>query len=220
MICAAVAGAPRWGEVGLGALAIVAIVDGARWASGGASTAANLDLQTWIPAVLATVALLIWGPGVWTRLDSGRRRIAVLAACGVLIPAGIAAGYEVQKRFNDDRYLGFDPAVDYVVERTGPETRIGITGVWDDQGISPVLPAFGIRLESQVEYVGELMDGFLRRYSTPEALRAALARGDYDYLVVGLGRPEAPRVPELAWARAAGFTRVAVSDRLAVLRPS
>ena len=94
---------------------------------------------------------------------------------------------------------------------------VGLAGLWDDAGISPVLPAFGPRYANRVSYVGRDDDDVLRRYTAEPEFAAALERGGYDLLVIGRGRPEAPGVPELGWARAAGYEPVAESDRLVLL---
>jgi dolichyl-phosphate-mannose-protein mannosyltransferase len=215
---AVVAGAVRWGALALGVLAIAALVDGARWASGGALAAADLDASTWIPATIATLALLWGGPLVWRRLELARRP-AVLATAGALaVAVAVAGGYEVQKRFNDDRYVGFDPAIDFLVSNGGSGSRIGLAGVWDDLGISPVLPAFGTRFGNQVDYIGQFEGEMLRRYPTEAEFESALERGGYDFLVIGKGRFEDPDVPERGWAEDAGYEPVAESSRLVLLQ--
>jgi hypothetical protein len=105
-----------------------------------------------------------------------------------------------------------------VIEHAPSGTRIGLAGVWDDFGISPVLPAFGPRLGNSVAYVGRDDDGMLRRYRSVREFSAALAAGRYDYLIVGRGRPGVRAITEDAWARAAGYVPVVQSERLALLR--
>jgi hypothetical protein len=130
----------------------------------------------------------------------------------------LTGGFVDQRHFNDHRYAGAEPAIDSLLARAPSGERIGITGVWDDAGLSPVLPAFGPRLGNEVAYVGREDGGFLRRYRDQASFAAALRRGGYDLLIVGLGRPPAiPRVPEARWAREAGFRIVARSGRLALL---
>jgi hypothetical protein len=213
---AGVAGRPRLAAV-LGVLALAAMIDGARWSSGAAREAASLDPFTWGAVIAATLAVWL----CWPRLERGLpRRPLAWAAAGAAALAVIAlGGYRVQRDFNDGRYLGVEPALDYLISNAPSGTRIGLAGLWDDQGIAPVLPAFGPRLGNQVAYVGRSEQEILQRYTDEAAFDAALDRGDYDYLIVGLGRPDDPHVPEEGWAQRAGWRQVVASGRLALLRP-
>ena len=145
-----------------------------------------------------------------------RARIAVAVAVAVV--AAAVAGRVVEQRYADDRYIGEDPVTDAFSSSAGDDGQnVGLAGLWDDAGISPVLPAFGPRYGNRVSYVGSDDDDVLRRYASEREFAAALERGGYDLLVIGRGRPEAPRVPELGWAEAAGYEPVAESDRLVLL---
>lgn len=153
------------------------------------------------------------------RLPSGRAAPAVLAACALLAAGAVAfAGHRLQRDFNDRRYLGSDPVIDQVAV-AGPPRKIAITGAWSDRGLSPVLPAFGPRLENEVDYVGPLVDGMLRRPRDPREFAADLRKGRYDLLVVGRGGPPARQLREERWALGQGFVQVAQSERFTLLRP-
>jgi hypothetical protein len=205
--------APRVGAV-LGALALVAIVDGARYSLGQGDDPLSHGAARWLVAAVAAAAVWFAWPRIAPRL---RPRVLAYGAVGALAIA-VAGAYAVQRDFNDDRYVGADPTTDWVIEHAPSGARIGLAGVWDDYGISPVLPAFGTRLGNSVAYVGRDDDGMLRRYPDSAGFDAALAGGDYDYLIVGLGRPGVRAIHEDAWARAAGYVPVVQSPRLALLR--
>ena len=52
--------------------------------------------------------------------------------------------------------------------------RIGLAGLWDINGLSPVFPAFGPRLGNRVGFVGPFRRGLLSQYTTREPFVAAL----------------------------------------------
>jgi hypothetical protein len=213
---AGVAGRPRLAAA-LGVLALAAMIDGARWSSGAGREAASLDPLTWGAVIVATVVVWLCWPRFERRLPG---RPLAWAAAGIAAVVVVATGgYRVQRDFNDGRYLGVEPALDYLISNAPSGTRVGLAGLWDDQGIAPVLPALGPRLGNQVAYVGRSDQDILRRYTDEAAFDAALDRGDYDYLIVGLGRPDDRHIPEEGWAERAGWTEVVSSDRLALLRP-
>jgi hypothetical protein len=178
------------------------------------------------PAVLAGAAaagligagalLLRHPPAVPTR----RSAVAVVAGCGLLAATGAAyAGHRLQVDFNDHRYVGSDPVIDEIAV-AGPSRRIAITGNWSDRGLSPVLPAFGARLANEVDYVGPLVGGMLRRPRDPREFAADLRRGRYDLLVVGRGGPPPRQLREERWALDQGFVEVGQSERFTLLRPA
>jgi hypothetical protein len=208
----------RWLAAAFGALALPALLDGARWSSGATNEAASLSPLTWGLAIVATAAVVLAWPRIAAAARPRLRQVALAGGAAALLIAAVG-GYEVEKRFNDDRLLGGDPATDFVLDQVPAGTRVGLAGLWDDAGISPVLPSYGPRYENEVEYVGEFVDEMLRRYPNQEEFAAALERGDYDLLIVGRGRPEEPEVAEQEWARAAGYERLLVSERLALLVP-
>ena len=141
--------------------------------------------------------------------------MGVLAtAAGVTALGALIVGNEVQQSFNDDRYREADPVIDAVAERAPSQSRIGLSGVWPDDGLSPVLPAFGVRFANEVEYVGPVVRGMQQRYPDRTSFLSALEGGDYDFLVVGRGRAGVPPPQEGEWAASAGWERVATSDRL------
>ena len=220
---AAVAPASRVLAVVLGIATPFALIDGARWSAGGGSEAASVDPLTWGGViVVAVLAALAW-PAFAARASAARTRIgstrpALLAgAAAVALLLVAVAGRVVEDRYNDHRYTGADPALDEFAAAAAEGVDVGLAGLWDDAGISPVLPAFGPRYGNRVAYVGRDDGDVLRRYTTAPAFAAALERGGYDLLVIGRGRPEAPEVPELRWAEEAGYAPVAESDRLVLL---
>lgn len=79
-----------------------------------------------------------------------------------------------------------------------------------------MLGAFGPRLGNDVRFVGAFRDGMLRSFADAGAFTRALS--DVDLLLAGTGIPPGAGTRELGWARAAGWTAVAQSPRLVLLR--
>jgi hypothetical protein len=101
----------------------------------------------------------------------------------------------------------------------GRERRIGLAGLWDVNGLSPVLPAFGPRLRNRVEFVGPFRREMLHEHERAGAFVEELRRGRYDLLVMGRAvLPGTPRRDLEAWARAAGYDEVARTHRLVLMR--
>ena len=218
-ICAWVASRIRHGTAVLGALGMVAIGDAAVQISDSTLSGASIDRNDWLAAAAFLIALALgtWAVGrLSVRLVGRRRQVALAgAACATLVAAAVA-GYEAQKRFNGVRYVGQDPTIDYVLTRVPRGERVGLAGVWDN-GIPPVLPSFGPRLDNRVVYVGRDDDDILRRYTDRREFLRALGRGSYDYLFVGRGIPPQRSLREERWAESAGFDPVARSERLTLL---
>ncbi len=217
-VAAWVAGQVRWGGLALVALGAAAVAHGISWSARGSLSTAGLTAVDWAAGVVialglvALVALTLW----WLRRSppGGNRALGLAAAAAALGLAAVAGGQPVQDGFNDKRYVGADPVLDRLAAEAPPGSRIGLAGVWDDLGLAPILPAFGPRFENEVEYVGPLVREMQQRYESQGAFAAALERGDYDFIVVGRGRPELPPPQEGSWAAAAGWERVERSDRL------
>ena len=205
----------RRGPEALAGLAALAAADAIGRVSDTTVSLISLDAGNWLAALaVAAIAAVAWFALGWVR-RSGDRRLAA-ASLALVVAVAVVAGYGVQKRFQGNRYLGVDPAVDAILADDDP-SRVGLAGVWDN-GIAPPLPAFGPRLENHVEYVGPDVDGFLRRYPTRDEFVARVEDDGFDYLIVGHGIPRQPMLPEERWARSAGFEEVASSDRLTLLR--
>lgn len=169
------------------------------------------------------VALLVVGgaAAVGVMLRALRPRGALLGAVAVsLVGVMMAAGWKLERRWADRPYGSFDAAIAWL-ERAAPSGhRVGVAGDWSLDGIVPILPAFGPRLGNSVGYVGPIVQGTLRRFTTRATFVAALNRGGYDVLIVGRGNPPGPNgaQPYVRWARAAGFRARAASPRLLVMQ--
>jgi hypothetical protein len=129
--------------------------------------------------------------------------------------AAVAAGHFVQDRFNDHRFEGFDPTIEWLTDNAPGGHRIGLTGLWDDAS-APVYGAFGPRLANEVEYVGEFVRELLLPYPDRRSFVAATRSGDYDYVIVGLGRPPQGEADRERWVRAAGYEPIVRSHSLAL----
>ena len=193
-------------------LALVALADGVR--RGYDFPASDAALAALVTAAGAGAALAAW------RL-AGRRGLA-LCTVGILV-FGLVAAHERQKAYHEERFARGDPVITYFTREAPSGQRVGLAGVFSVDGLSPVLPAFGPRLENEVAYVGHEVQGQMREYETAAAFGRALRRGRYDLVVVGKGSYTGCRVPgegreEARWAAAAGFRKVAESDRMTLLR--
>jgi hypothetical protein len=165
-------------------------------------------------AVAAVAGWVRWRPR-WRGVPRDRALAAGAAAAALAFAVVAIAGYAVQRSFNDRRYRGLEPPLAWV--RAGTHHRVGLAGLWDVNGIYPVLPAFGPRLANQVAFVGPFERGMLTQFRSRTPFVDALRRGRYDLLVIG--RAELAGTPrgEEAWARAAGYREVARSPRLVLL---
>jgi hypothetical protein len=217
VLIAAATGAVRWGPVAFSALALVAIWDGIRLAGAGELTDAELAWRDWAWAALILVLAATAG---WIARRPVERRppLAALCAAALLaLAAVLAGGWELQRRFVEQRYVGIDATADWIRANAPADARVGLAGRWTD-AFSPALPAFGPRFENEVAYVGEFVDGTLRAHTERGEFTAALRERDLDLLVIGRGRDPQPRVPEQDWAEAAGFEPVAESPTLSLYR--
>ena len=145
------------------------------------------------------------------------RRIVLVAAALAAALVGVAAAYRVEDRINDGRYRNIDPAVDALLDAAPGGRRIGLASDWSVGGLSPVWPAFGTRIDNEVEYVGHFVRGFMTPYRDAASFQAALRRGRFDLLVVGRGFYPPEATPEQRWAIDAGWRTIALSTRLRVL---
>ena len=219
-IAAWAAGTVSWGPIAFCGLGLAATVDGVSWAARGELSPASIEFKQWVFAVFAGAVLVAVGWVVWSareRLMGPWRQRAVGVGVALLLVA-VVAGYEIQDRFNAGRYRNADATIEFLLADGDGGQRVGLAGLWDDTGIAPPLPAFGTRFGNEVEYVGPPEHELLGRYESSEEFEAALERADFDYLVVGRGRPGQPTPPEGGWARAAGFELVARSARLDLYR--
>ena len=220
---------PDGWRLGLGALALLATVDALR-----VGNVTTTDM-VYLAFAAGAVAAALW----WRRGDAGasfpRAPARVLAFGGAVVLAlALVAGHVAQRSFNEDRYLGEDPALDEVIrasdvryERSGTGFTIGIAGHWALGGAIPTYPSFGTRLQNEVAYLGPVDDGLLLSPVNRREFRTALRELDPDALVLGTdyneiapaGRtPARPRELE-RWAREAGFVAILTpSERFVLMR--
>jgi hypothetical protein len=222
LIVAAVAAAAAVGSLGrwrhmAELLALCATIDGLARVFDFSAAAAVAGVVAVAAALAAAVVFHRRGVPV----PRTRRAVTAVLVAGLAVLATVAwTGDRLQEDFNDGRYLGQDPVVDYVLTRAPSDQRIGLTGTWSDRGLQPTLPLFGPRLENHVEYVGRLGQGLLERHVRGDAFRADLDDGHFDLLLVGRGGPPPRLLREGRWAREAGFTPLIASERFELLRPA
>lgn len=168
---------------------------------------------------LAGLALLAGGAWLLWRLRERRAVLAVAAVATALV--GLAGAHRVAHAIDDGRYRGVDPALDVLLDASPPGTHVGLAFAtyWSLGDLSPAWPAFGARLDNDVEFVGEFVDGFLSPYRDEAAFVDALRRGDYDVLAVGRSPIARQNTPAQRWAIAAGWRTIGLSDRMRVLVP-
>jgi len=164
-------------------------------------------------AALAGAAWLLW------RLRGRRVVLAAAAIAAALV--GLAAANRIQDRINDGRYRARDPGLDAMLSAAPSGRRIGFAFAtyWSLGDLSPVWPAFGTRIDNDVEYVGRFVDGFLTPYRDEASFHAALERGHYDVLLVGRSSIPQQNTPEQRWAISSGWRTISLSARLRVLVP-
>ena len=136
-----------------------------------------------------------------------RRALPPVAAAAALLVVAVSAD-----RADDQGYGQFDPTLAWIARNAPAGHDVGLAGVWSADGVSPVLAAFGPRLGNEVAYVGPFDEHMLRRHTIPPGFTRHLQK--FDLLVVGL----TPPAREREWAREAGWSEVARSDRLVLLR--
>jgi len=168
---------------------------------------------------LAAVGLAALAAAAWLLWRLRDRRIVLAAAATAAALVGLAAANRMQDRINDGRYRSIDPGVDAMLAATPTGGRVALAADWTVAGLSPIWPAFGTRIDNDVEFMGRFVDGFLTPWGDEASFQAALRRGRYDVLVVGRGfyPPEPTR--EQRWAIDAGWRTVSLSTRLRVLVP-
>ncbi|MFP5361149.1 MAG: glycosyltransferase family 39 protein [Thermoleophilia bacterium] len=171
--------------------------------------------------VLAAVALAALGGVAWLLWRLRKRRVVLVAAALGAALAGLAAADRMQDAINADRYGHFDPALDALLAAAPADKRVGLefATYWSLGDLSPVWPAFGTRIDNDVEFVGEFVDGFLTPYRDEARFREALRHGDYDVLVVGRSHIARQNTPAQQWAIDAGWRTIALSERMRVLVP-
>src|SRR5690606_9520016 len=100
-------------------------------------------------------------------------RVGAVVAAAVALVAGLA---RYEDRYNSTRFAGLDPAIDWLQANTTDGRRIGIAGAWTDQGVAPIYPAFGDRLQNDVSFIGPREDGLLGHHTTEAGFVADLDR--------------------------------------------
>jgi len=169
--------------------------------------------------VLGAAGLAALGVAAWVLWRLRARRIVLAGAAIASLLVGLAAANRMQDRINDGRYRNIDPGVDAMLRAAPGGQRVALAADWTVAGLSPIWPAFGTRIDNEVEFMGRFVDGFLTPWDDQRSFQAALRRGRYDLLVVGRGfyPPEATR--EQDWAIDAGWRTIALTERLRVLVP-
>jgi hypothetical protein len=171
--------------------------------------------------VAAALALTALAGSAWLLWRLRERRVVLVAAALAAALVGLAAADRMQDRINADRYGHFDRGLGALLHAAPGGRRVGLefATYWSLGDLSPVWPAFGPRIDNDVEFVGEFVDGFLTPYRNEASFRAALRRGRYDVLLVG--RSDIPRqnTPAQRWAIDAGWRTISLTERLRVLVP-
>jgi hypothetical protein len=168
---------------------------------------------------LAAAGLLALAGATWLLWRLRDRRIVLAAAAIAAALAGLAAANRMQDRINDGRYRNIDAGIDAMLAATPKGGRVALAADWTVAGLSPIWPAFGTRIDNDVEFMGRFVDGFLTPWGDEASFQAALRRGRYDVLVVGRGFYPPEATPEQRWAIDAGWRTISLSPRLRVLVP-
>jgi hypothetical protein len=169
--------------------------------------------------VLAAAGLVALSGAAWVLWALRERRAVLVVAAVASLLVGLAAANRMQDRINDGRYRNIDPGVDAMLRAAPGGQRVALAADWTVAGLSPIWPAFGTTIDNEVEFMGRFVDGFLTPWDDERSFQAALRRGRYDVLVVGRGFYPPEATPEQAWALAAGWRTIALTERLRVLVP-
>jgi hypothetical protein len=218
-LTAAVAARRGWLRLSVEVTGLAAVVDGIRKGPG-----VSLSSTAIAAAVLALAALLalVWWLSTRRSWRGSRRPSAVRhRTAAALVAGGLAlavAGRFDEQRFLQHRYGPLDATIAWVEQHAAAHHRVGLAGIWDVNGISPVFPMFGPRMDNYVAYIGPLVSNQLVEYTRPGPFESAARRGRYDLLLIGRGQPPIPRAVEEHWAGSMGFVLVAASHRLALYR--
>ena len=165
--------------------------------------------------MIAVVGFAVWPAATGRR---GRRlRLVSVSFAAIGLAGGLVGGYFEQRRFHDSRYKDFDPVIAWVQEQAPEGNRIGIARRWPYTFYSPPLAMYGPRFGNQVAFVGPVRDGILGQYSRASEFQRAVERGRFDLVLLqNATGPGATR--EERWLRPLGFSRVAKSDILVLVR--
>lgn len=158
---------------------------------------------------------------LWQKTDGFQQKRPLLIGLAVFLGLMVfAQANSSQKRLNRERYFGSDKALDYALKVAPSGKKIGLAGQWSVDGLTPIYPSYGARLDNEVAYVGRFVKHTLREFDARGPFVAKLEKDRYDLLIVGRGLTDPPKnTPAVAWAKSAGWTTVAISDRLEVLKP-
>ena len=174
------------------------------------------EIATAAVLVIAAVAVEVARPSASRRWATRRRTIVLVpAAVAALVVAGIA--YHEERALAVATYNPGDPTVAWVLAHAPAGTRIGITGAWTAQGLEPVAPLFGPRLDNTVEYVGRFEQHRLTAFTTRRRFVASLNRGRFALLEIGTGFPPSAAPREAIWALGDGYRFITRSARLVLL---
>ncbi len=208
------AGRLRRGRVLIEAVALIAILD-----------ALTRTFHLSRPKlVLTAVALaLLSGAGWavaqrWSRVPNRARLAVATASAFVLLLAVGGYGRHQQNAYAVASRFASEPVIARLTAPAPHPTRVGIAGLWDTRGLSPVLAAFGARLDNHVAFAGQFRRGMLRSLADRSAFLRRVRRGRFDTMVVGRGAPPRPQAPEETFLRSAGWRLEARSNRLALYR--
>jgi hypothetical protein len=183
---------------------------GALLALDGVRRAYDIPSHTIATTALA-LAVLVAAARAARALLARRRLAPVLGAAALLLAFGVARRLDTHL---DTTAWRADPALAWLREHAAGGHRIGIAGVWPADGVAPILPAFGARLDNRVVYIGPFERHMLRRYTSGPRFVARLRHERVSLLLAGRGFPRAlPQTREQRWAKAAGMHLLASSPR-------
>jgi hypothetical protein len=150
----------------------------------------------------AAVALALLVVAARALRDRPRPALAPLALAAVAVAVAavvVAGGRKVQQDFEASRYR-VRPTYTWLQAVPKKPVKIGLVGrLRTDAGYGAQIASFGPRMRNDAEYVGFRREHMLTDYATEESFTAALERGRYQLLLVGVHRNAR------AWARAAGW---------------
>lgn len=198
-------------RVALELLFVLAIADGI---DQGRVLGLAVDRRSLIAAAVlvgavVTLALPRSRARLWRPLSRRPAPAAALGAAVAVVVLAVALR-AIEDRYTPRRYLGAEPAIDYVLRNPASQS-VALAGVWDPAGIQPPLPAFGPTLANDVTYLGDDSNGLPRPYRTRASFEQALRSSRADVLILGLSTVRSDPERLRRWVAGSGYEPVAES---------
>ena len=129
------AGMRRAIEITLVLGCLPAVSHGLLSSGGGGLSPATLSVGDWFFGVAALAIVLGLAALVWRARPI--KRSALVSGVALLALLLVVGGHVIQEQFNETRYKGPDSVINALGAATETPLRVGLAGLWDEQGLSP-----------------------------------------------------------------------------------